>query len=167
MLQPIAITGIGGILLFMIGLISLILLVIIFSDSRTHKELETEAMNDVTSAKRASVKLKNLSTRAEKMRKKLHGIEKKEVLTEMSRISKLWRSRRERLRGGIWETIATESQELKDLKKKEAEVSNLIGRAKVKYHKRELDEKSFREIVSGYQKELMELNLKIRELERA
>jgi len=166
MLQPIAINGIGGILLLMIGLLSLILLAIIFSDSKTHKELETEATTNAADAKKASVKLKKLSTRAEKMRKELHGREKKEVLTEMGRISKLWRSRRERLRMGIWEKIEAEPKELKEMKKKREEMSNLIDRAKAKYHKRELDEKSFREIVSGYQKDLMELNLKIRELER-
>ena len=166
MLQPIAINGIGGILLLMIGLLSLILIAIIFSDSKTHKELETEAGEGAADAKKASAKLKKLSAKAEKMRKELHGREKKEVLTEMSRVGKLWRSRRERLRMGIWEKMEAEPKELKDLKKKGDEIGDLIDRAKVKYHKRELDEKSFREIVSSYQKELMELNLRIRELEK-
>ncbi len=167
MLQPIAINGISGILLLMIGLLSLILLALIFSGSKTHKELEAEAAEGATNAKKASAKLKKLSNKAEKLRKELHGREEKEVLTEMGRISKLWRSRRQRLKMGIWEKIEAEPKELKGLKKKGEEITDLIDRAKAKYHKRELDEKSFREIVSGYQKELMELNLRIRELERA
>jgi len=167
MLQSIAINGIGGILLLMIGLLSLILLAVIFSDSKAHKKLESEAVEVTADAKKASAKLKKLSARAEKMRKELHGHEEKEVFKEMNRISKLWRSRRERLRMGIWERMEAEPKELKDMKKKEEEITDLIDRAKAKYHKRELDEKSFREIVSGYQKELMELNLKIRELEKA
>jgi len=166
MLQPIAINGIGGGLLFMIGLLSLILLALIVSGSKAHKGLETEAEEGAAGAKRASAKLKKLSTRADKLRKGLRGREKREVLAEMGRISKLWRSRRERLKMGIWERIEAEPKELKDLKKRVEGISNLIARAKAKYHKRELDDKSFREIVSSYQKELMELNLKIRKLER-
>ncbi len=165
MLQPIDIYGIGGILLFMVGLSSLILLIILLGNSKAHKEIEREVMDDTATARRASIKLKRLSIRAEKLRKELHGHEKKEVLSEMGRISKLWRSRRERLRMGIWEKIDAEPKELKELKKKREETSNLIEQAKSKYHKRELDEKSFREIVSSYQKDLMEINLKIRELE--
>ena len=39
-------------------------------------------------------------------------------------------------------------------------------RWKIKYRRREIDEASFRDIMKDYQKELMEINLRISEIEK-
>jgi len=162
MLEPITIIGLGGILLVIITISVGILLMLLVRERKIQPELEAQVREDIEGLKRNSAMLKNLSVRSDRLKKELHRKEDEQVLKEIKRVSQLWKSRRERLKMGLWEGMETESKELKDLKEKEANIEKLIEKAKAKYHKRELDEESFREIVSSYQKDLMELSLKIR-----
>jgi len=68
---------------------------------------------------------------------------------------------------GYWEKMEARADELTKLQEQKNHLEELIKRTKVKYHKRELDEESFREIVKDYQKQLMEINVKIWELEKS
>jgi len=166
MTYPISIVGPGGILLGVAAISAAILLLLFVRNRRTQDELETQFGKNIEGLKKNSAMLKNLSDRADGLEKEFHRKEDEQVLREIRKISKLWKSRRERLKMGLWRRIEAEPKELKKLKDKEAGIEKLIEKAKAKYHKRELDEESFREIVSGYQKELMELSLEIKELER-
>jgi Fe2+ transport system protein B len=94
------------------------------------------------------------------------GREKDQVVEEVKKISNLWKSRREQLQMGYWEKMEARADELTKLQEQKTHLEELIKRTKVKYHKRELDEESFREIVKDYQKQLMEINVKIWELEK-
>lgn len=138
---------------------------------------------------------KELKGRAEKLRnleisflkeeqpKELKDKEMDHIIDEIKKVSKLWKSRRERLKMGLWksskegeeEEKALESaeiveeygaeSELQKLKKEKERIEELIRRTKIKYHKREIDEESFREIIKDYQKDLMEITMRISELE--
>jgi len=55
-----------------------------------------------------------------------------------------------------------EDENIEQLEKEKAELENMLAIAKSKYHKRELDEESFREIVRDNQKRIIEIELKIR-----
>jgi uncharacterized membrane protein len=54
---------------------------------------------------------------------------------------------------------------LKELRRERDHLQEMIDLAKNKYHKREIDEESFREIIKDKQERLIELESKIRELE--
>ncbi|MFC2162722.1 CARDB domain-containing protein [Candidatus Altiarchaeota archaeon] len=54
---------------------------------------------------------------------------------------------------------------LKELQKKKDEIEEMTAIAKKKYHRRELDEESFREIVRDNQKKIIQLEIKIKGLE--
>ncbi|MFH1297370.1 MAG: hypothetical protein ABIJ04_08880 [Bacteroidota bacterium] len=62
-------------------------------------------------------------------------------------------------------TSVTESTQLIELRNKRKEVENMIDLSKQKYHRRLLDEQSFREIVKEYQKKLIELESEITKVE--
>ncbi|MFH0861351.1 MAG: hypothetical protein V1921_09135 [Candidatus Altiarchaeota archaeon] len=62
-------------------------------------------------------------------------------------------------------TSVTESTHLTELRNKRKEIENMIELSKQKYHRRLLDEQSFREIVKDYQKKLIELESEISQLE--
>ena len=94
------------------------------------------------------------------------GRETEQMAEEAKKISQLWKSRREQLQMGYWEKMEGRAEELKKLQEIRDHIQELINRTKIKYHKRELDEESFREIVKDYQKQLMEVNVKIWELEK-
>ena len=51
---------------------------------------------------------------------------------------------------------------VEELQKEKEEIEKMMAIAKAKYHKRELDEESFREIIRDNQKKVIELELKIR-----
>ncbi len=55
--------------------------------------------------------------------------------------------------------------EIERLKKQRAEMDEMITLTKNKYHKREIDDQSFREIMRDYQKKMIELETKMREEE--
>ena len=55
-----------------------------------------------------------------------------------------------------------EENSIEALEKEKVELENMLAIAKAKYHKRELDEESFREIVRDNQKRIIELELKIK-----
>jgi len=94
------------------------------------------------------------------------GKETEQMADEAKKISQLWKSRREQLQMGYWEKMEGRADELKKLQEQRDHIQELINRTKVKYHKREIDEESFREIAKDYQKQLMEVNVKIWELEK-
>lgn len=60
-------------------------------------------------------------------------------------------------------TTKEKSSELEKLIKKRAEMEEMIALTKNKYHRREIDDQSFREIMRDYQKKLIEVEAKIRE----
>ena len=113
-----------------------------------------------------SLNLKTISIGLMKDNSDITGREKDQVVEEVKKISNLWKSRREQLQMGYWEKMEARADELTKLQEQKAHLEELIKRTKVKYHKRELDEESFREIVKDYQKQLMEINVKIWELEK-
>ncbi len=56
----------------------------------------------------------------------------------------------------------SQGQSVEDLTRQKEEIEKMLEIAKAKYHRRELDEESFREIVRDNQKRIIELELKIR-----
>lgn len=54
--------------------------------------------------------------------------------------------------------------ELSVMEKEKARIEYMINLTKTKYHKRKIDEESFREIMRDYQKSIIEIEAKIREL---
>lgn len=54
--------------------------------------------------------------------------------------------------------------ELNILQKENEEIKSLVDMAKLKYHKRKLDEESLRELTRGYQKRLIEVETRIEEI---
>jgi len=64
------------------------------------------------------------------------------------------------------DVVEGETNELDSLKKERDRLKYMINRTKIKYHKREIDEESFREIVRDYQKKLIEVETKIEEIEK-
>jgi len=67
---------------------------------------------------------------------------------------------------GIPEGSASDSKkEIKMLQREKEEIEHMIKIAKVKFHQRELDEESFREIVRDHQKKLIEIETKMDEIE--
>lgn len=57
---------------------------------------------------------------------------------------------------------AVEDSSVEELMRQKDEIEKMLDIAKAKYHRRELDEESFREIVRDNQKRIIELELKIR-----
>jgi hypothetical protein len=125
-------------------------------------------------------RLKRLEKKIEEPPKALNEEEMSHIMAEIQKISKLWRSRRERLKAGLWRKIGEkgkkkeekglvkeeqEENELERLNREKSRIEELIKQTKIKYRKREIDEESFRDIIKDYQKELMEINIKISELE--
>lgn len=68
-----------------------------------------------------------------------------------------------RLRGEVI-TEPEKEDELTALMKEKDKVQYMINMCRLKYHKRALDEESFREIVRDYQKRLIEIEARIKEL---
>ena len=133
--------------------------------------IERDLIQSTRSLKAKSERLKNMTT-TEKP-KKMDSVETEHVMNEIRKISGLWKSRREKLSRGMWEKfeIGPENSEVKTedektkLQKEKERIEELIKKTKIKYRTRELDEQSFREILKDYQKELMEITLRLSELE--
>jgi hypothetical protein len=72
---------------------------------------------------------------------------------------------RKRLEGKLEGEVEGVEDELTTLKKERDRIEYMINLTKTKFHKRKLDEESFREIVRDYQKRLIEIETRIKELE--
>jgi 5-hydroxyisourate hydrolase-like protein (transthyretin family) len=72
---------------------------------------------------------------------------------------------RKRLEEKLEDKIEGSEDELTTLKKERDRIDYMINLTKTKFHKRKLDEESFREIVRDYQKRLIEIETRIKELE--
>ncbi len=156
----------GDIVLSIILICLLVLVLVLFSISRMHQEMERKARSIPRELRDISHKLQAIGINVSKEKLDISGREKELVMEEVKKISQLWKSRREQLKMGYWEKMEARADELTELQNKRDHIKELIRRTKVKYHKRELDEESFREIVKDYQKQLMEINVKIWELEK-
>lgn len=152
-------------ILILIFILIPLLLVLLLDIKRENLQIEKEVREGGVELKNQALMIKNLKERIEKHKQELRGIDKQQVLEEMNKISRLWKSRRERLRGNYWERIKEKPYELAHLQDEKKSIEELIKKTKTKYHRREIDEESFREIVKDYQKKLLEINLQIAELE--
>lgn len=72
---------------------------------------------------------------------------------------------RQKLEKKLESEVEGTEDELTTLKKERDRIQYMINLTKTKYHKRKLDEESFREIVRDYQKRLIEIETRIKELE--
>jgi hypothetical protein len=145
---------------------TLFYMIIFISVNHLHSQIERKAKLIPARLKAMSLNLKTISIGLMKDNSDITGREKDQVVEEVKKISNLWKSRREQLQMGYWEKMEARADELTKLQEQKNHLEELIKRTKVKYHKRELDEESFREIVKDYQKQLMEINVKIWELEK-
>jgi hypothetical protein len=135
--------------LIMLGITFYIILMIYIS--MLHLEIERKLRSIPERMKDIESNLKTVGFGLSRENADIRGREKEQVVEEAKKISQLWKSRREMLQMGYWDKMEAKADEL----------------TKIKYHKRELDEESFREIVKDYQKQLMEINVKIWELEKS
>lgn len=154
------------IVLFLIVIFLFILVIVLLSMFRIHREIEVKARGVPKKLKDIRSNLNSISVGISKRKLDLSGSEKEIVIEEAKKVSQLWKSRREQLRMGYWEKMEAQADKLSRLRSKRDHIEELIKRAKIKYHQRELDEESFREIVKDYQKQLMEINVEISELEK-
>lgn len=165
--------------LILSGLIvlSFLVSVILFFKAKTDQEELILSINE-NSQKLAqrSQELRELEHQLKEQPNKLNKAEQEHVMNEINKISKLWKSRRERLKEGLWKRMEKGSETEEKIKKpQEDEIStlnhqkerirNLMKKAKIEYRKRKIDEVSFREIMRDYQKELMEIDVRLSELE--
>ncbi|MFZ2455815.1 MAG: hypothetical protein WAX07_05010 [Candidatus Altiarchaeia archaeon] len=160
------VTNIKEVLWSVIMLGTLFYMIIFISVNYLHSQIDRKAKLIPVRLKAMSLNLKTISIGLMKDNSDITGREKDQVVEEVKKISNLWKSRREQLQMGYWEKMEARADELTKLQEQKNHLEELIKRTKVKYHKRELDEESFREIVKDYQKQLMEINVKIWELEK-
>ncbi len=166
MATPLIDLSLRDVVLILILLGVLVYLLIFVAISRIHEQLERRSRIIPIKMKSFSFSLKTLGVGFSRENTDIRGREKEQVVEEAKKISQLWKSRREQLQMGYWEKMEARADELTKLQEQREHIEELIKRTKVKYHKRELDEESFREIVKDYQKQLMETNVKIWELEK-
>ncbi|MEM2918257.1 MAG: hypothetical protein QXY62_02010 [Candidatus Altiarchaeota archaeon] len=161
------------ILYFTIPLFFLGAIAMLFRIKKIQSELNEMLTEDTKTLTENSEKLKIIKKDLDEQPKKLTSFEREHIIEEIRKISGLWRSRKERLRKGLWEKIELGTKESEDykvedekakLQKEKERIEELIKRAKIKYRTREIDEQSFREIMKDYQKELMEITLRLSEL---
>lgn len=140
---------------------------------KIQSELNEMLTKNTNSISESSEKLKIIKKDLDEQPKKLTSFEREHLIEEIRKISGLWKSRKERLKKGLWEKIELGTKEAKEyeiedekakLQKEKERIEELIKRAKIKYRTREIDEQSFREIMKDYQKELMEITLRLSEL---
>jgi hypothetical protein len=151
--------------LIMVGITFYIVLMIYIS--MLHLEIERKLRSIPERMKDIESNLKTVGFGLSRENADIRGREKEQVVEEAKKISQLWKSRREMLQMGYWDKMEAKADELTKLQTQKDHLEELIKRTKIKYHKRELDEESFREIVKDYQKQLMEINVKIWELEKS
>lgn len=152
------------ILISIIFLESLLFVFLSGNVSLLHKGVEKDIHSSFHELKGRAGRIRKLKKSLDEKKHELHGEEKEKVFREMEKIKDLWKSRRECLRMGFWERVTTTSGELEKLEKERDIIQELIKKAKLMYHKREIDEESFREIIKDYQKQMMENSMKIKEL---
>jgi hypothetical protein len=133
----------------------------------THQRIELKIASIPGRLNKLEAQLKSMDLEMPDTSKNMRSSETELVSTEAKKISQLWKSRKEQLQMGYWKKMEARAEDLKKLHEQKEHIEELIKRTKVKYHKREIDEESFREIVKDYQKQLMETNVKIWELEKA
>ncbi len=134
--------------------------------------LSKELIQNVRNLKVNSEELKKVTISLNEQPKKMSSFDTEHVLGEIRKISDLWKSRREKLSRGMWEKfeMGTEESEVKlddeksKLQKEKERIEELMKKTKIKYRTREIDEQAFRDIMKDYQKELMEITLKLSEL---
>jgi len=166
MANPLIDLSLSDVILVLILLGVLLFLMIFINISRMHQQLERRSKIIPIKMKSFSFSLKTLGVGVSRENTDIRGREKEQVVEEAKKISQLWKSRREQLQMGYWEKMEARADELTKLQEQKDHIEELIKRTKVKYHKREIDEESFRDIVKDYQKQLMEVNVKIWELEK-
>ncbi len=165
----------SAILLGLVVLSFIILVFLLFNTGSIYGEVVSSLNENSQKVNQRDRKLKNLENKLKENPKELKGSELERLMQEISNIPKLWKSRKERLKMGLWEKIGEEEEvkkpiekeedELSKLKKRKEQINNLMQKAKIEYRKRKIDEVSFREIMRDYQKELMEIDVKLSELE--
>jgi chromosome segregation ATPase len=154
--------------LIMLNLVGIVLNMILFTFILfSHQRIERRVFSIPARLNQLETQLKSMDMSIPDSSKNLRGRETEMVTTEAKKISQLWKSRKEQLQMGYWKKMEARAEDLKKLHEQKEHIEELIKRTKVKYHKREIDEESFREIVKDYQKQLMETNVKIWELEKA
>jgi len=152
-------------ILDLLGILAFIAL--LFLMSAMHFDIERNIRTIPRKVRDMSGGLQSVTIGLSKENQDIGGREKEQVIDEAKKISQLWKSRREQLQMGYWEKMEARADELTLLQNEKDHLEELVKRTKIKYHKRELDEESFREIVKDYQKQLMEINVKIWELEKS
>jgi 5-hydroxyisourate hydrolase-like protein (transthyretin family) len=80
------------------------------------------------------------------------------------RVVKALEDEQVKLKKRLEETTEEPKDELARLEKERDKMYYMINLSKIKFHKRELDEESFREIVRDYEKKLIEIEARIEEL---
>lgn len=153
--------SVNNLLLALILVLFIVVFTLISRLKRVHNDLVNMIKENPEELKKKASHLREIDERLKRQKYGLVGKEEQQVLEEMTKISHLWKSRRESLRKGFWERMEGESDEIKKLQDEKGRLEELIKNTKAKYHRREIDEESFREIVKDYQKELMEINVKI------
>ena len=151
--------------LIMVGV--MFFMVIMVHISTLHLDVDRKVRSIPERMKDIDSNLKTVGVGLSRENADIRGREKEQVVEESKKISQLWKTRREMLQMGYWDKMEAKADELTKLQTQKEHLEELIKRTKIKYHKRELDEESFREIVKDYQKQLMEINVKIWELEKS
>jgi len=160
--------------MILIFLLFAVIITFMIKIRRFQRSIRNDLIQNTKSLKKKSIKLKKLKIKLKEQPKKLSAAEMEHVMNEIKKISSLWKSRKERLRKGLWERFDKERTEKEfkvedermKLQREKERIEELIKKAKIKYRKREIDETSFRDIMKDYQKELMEITLKLSELKK-
>ncbi len=88
-----------------------------------------------------------------------------QLLLRKKRVMRELETERDKLKKRIEEGDKSEpGSELERLQKERDQIDYMINLTKIKFHKRKIDEESFREIARDYQKKLIEVEAKIDEL---
>lgn len=87
-----------------------------------------------------------------------------QIFLRKKRIIKSLEQEKEVLEKKLEKEEVTAEDEMTRLQKETDQIEYMINLTKIKFHKRQLDEESFREIVRDYQKKLIELEAKINRL---
>lgn len=122
-------------------------------------------------------KKRELGRLEDKIRKQRHGLTPKEKnrLEKELREMDSTQSRRELSQLKQWEMaegqfgvagMSPDEKEIIELKKRKTEIGGLIDLSRKKYHKRDLDQETFREISKEYKRDLIEVENKIKTLEK-
>lgn len=154
-------------LLIYVLILFIVVFILVFRLNFVHNNLENRYRENRNELKKRATHLEEIKEALRKQKYALWSKEGRRILNEINKISNLWKSRREHLKKGFWEKVKDEPDELKKFQEEKWRIEELIRNTKAKYHKREIDEESFREIVKDYQKDLMELNLKIGRIEES